>query len=69
MSYRRVLLGLFAVFFGYMLWLALHMETPAAASALWPLIVGILVVLMIPEKRLGGEMFVRLIEAFKGEQT
>jgi ABC-type multidrug transport system permease subunit len=66
-SYRRILLALFAGFFAYLLWEALHLETATGQGAIWPLVVAILVVLMLPEKRLQGDAFVRVVEALKGK--
>lgn len=66
MSYRRVLLAGFAGFFAYMLWTVLRLDTATGTAAVWPLVFAILIILMLPEKRLQGDMFVRLIEALKG---
>lgn len=66
MSYRRILLACVVAVFSYMLWVALHLDSITGAGAVWPLVVAILVVLMLPEKRLQGDMFVRLVEAWKG---
>ncbi len=66
MSYRRAILGIFAAFFAFLLWTALHLDTPSGVGAIWPLVFAILVVLMIPEKRFQSETMVSLIEALKG---
>ncbi len=66
MSYRRVLLGLFAAFFAFLLWTALHLDTPSGVGAIWPLVFAILVVLMIPEKRFKADTMVSMVEAMKG---
>jgi len=66
MSYRRLVLTCFAAFLGFLLYTTLKMDTPTSASATWPLVVGILVILMLPEKRLGGKMIVDLVKALRG---
>lgn len=66
MSYRRVILALFAGFFGFMLWEALHIDTPTGAHAIWPLVFAIIVVLALPEKRFAATTLVKLVEAMKG---
>ncbi len=66
MSYRRFILIAFAAFMAYMLFIAVGMNTPSSASTIWPLVVGLLVILMLPEKRLGGKMIVDLVKSIKG---
>lgn len=66
MTYRRVILVLFAFFMAFMLFTAITMDTPTSASAVWPLVAGLLIILMLPEKRLGGKMIVDLVTAVKG---
>lgn len=69
MTYRRVILSGFAAFMGYLLFMILRMDTPTSSGAVWPLVVGILVILMLPEKRLGGQMIVDLVSALKGKKS
>lgn len=64
MSYRRFILIVFAAFFGYLLWVSLQVNTDSAST--WPLVFGMLVTLMLPEKRFQAETFVGLVEALKG---
>ena len=65
MSYRRIALITFAGFMGYLLFTVIKMDTPTSAGAVWPLVVGLLIILMLPEKRLGGQMIVDLVKALK----
>lgn len=67
MNYRRFILACYACFMGFLLYMTLKMDTPTASSATWPLVVGILIILMLPEKRLGGKMVVNLVKALKGK--
>lgn len=68
MTYRRAFLAIAAVFIGYLLWLVIVKDSAVAMAAVWPLIVAFIVILMLPEKRLGGELFVRVMEAWKGKK-
>lgn len=67
MSYRRGILFLIVVFLSYLLWYAIQLNSPSSISAVWPLIFGLLITLMLPEERLQGDLFVRLVEALKGK--
>ena len=67
MSYRRLILFAVIVFLSYLLWYAIQLNTSTSISAVWPLIFGLLVTLMLPEKRLGGDLFVKMITALKGK--
>ncbi len=67
-TYRRCVLILFASFFGYLLWKVIGISTVASSAAIWPLVTAILIVLMLPEERLQGDLFVRLVEALKGDK-
>jgi len=67
MTYRRAMLAAFAVFMGYLLFMVLSMDTPTSGGAVWPLVIGVLVILMLPEKRLSGKMIVDLLRALKGK--
>lgn len=69
MSYRRILLAAFAALFGFLLYSAITADTAAASAAVWPLVAGTVVVLMIPEKRLNGELLGTLLDVLKGTQS
>lgn len=69
MTYRRVVLVLFAAFMAFMLYMVLSTDTPTSTGTTWPLVVGILVILMLPEKRLSGKMIVDLVQALKGKKN
>jgi len=66
MSYRRIVLIIFACFIGYLLYAVVMMDTSTSGGAIWPLMTGLLVILMLPEKRLGGEKIIELLKAMKG---
>jgi len=66
MTYRRLVLIAFAGFIGYLLLTVIQMDTPTSTGAVWPLVACLLVILMLPEKRLGGKMIVDLVAAAKG---
>lgn len=66
-SYRRIILGGVVIFLSYLLWYAIQLNTATSISAVWPLIFGLLITLMLPEKRLKGDLFVKLVTALKGK--
>ena len=68
MSYRRFFLALASTFIGFLLWLAIDKDTATSGSAIWPLVFAFVIILMLPEQRLGGELFVRMVEAWKGKK-
>lgn len=67
MSYRRLILAAAAGFLAYLLWKVINLDTSTSVSAVWPLSVTFLLVLMLPESRLQGDLFVRVVEALKGK--
>ncbi len=67
--YRRGLLTATLSFFGWMLYFVLHTANTAAAAAVWPLIMAMLVVLMLPEQRLDAAMLVEVINSLKGNKV
>ncbi len=68
MSYRRVFLAVAASFLAYLLWKVIELDTSTSISAVWPLCMTFLFVLMLPEKRLQGGLFVDLVKALKGKK-
>lgn len=67
MSYRRAFLAIAAIFIGWLLWLVIDKDTATSISAVWPLVFAFIIILMLPEKRLAGDLFVRAVEALKGK--
>lgn len=67
MSWRRVLLAAASVFIGYLLWLVIDKDSAISQGAVWPLIFAFIIILMLPESRLEGNLFVKLVSALKGK--
>lgn len=51
---------------GWLLYLVIVSEDAVSKGAVWPLTLAFLLMFMIPASRLGGDLFVRAIEALKG---
>jgi len=66
LSYRRIFLAIAVIFIGYLLWLIIDKDSAVSIGAVWPLVFAFVIILMLPERRLGGDLFVRMIEAMKG---
>ena len=67
MSWRRLILAAVVGFIAYLLWLVINTSTETSISAVWPLCFTLLIVLMLPEKRLKGDLFVSMVKALKGK--
>lgn len=51
---------------GWLLYIVIISEDAVTKGAVWPLTVAFLLMFMIPASRLGGDLFVQAIQAFKG---